>query len=98
HRLRRELAVEEIDMALRACQPSRIVRGDADGGAAGVQLAEQLHERLAALRVEISGRLVGEENGGTSGDRARDGDELLMAAGERARTRLRARRQPHPIQ
>ena len=51
---------------------------------AAVQLLQQLHHRLAVLRVEVSGRLVGEQDGGLPGHRAGDGDALLLAARELA--------------
>ena len=43
---------------------------------------EQLHHRLAALRVEVAGRLVGEQNHRLAGDGACHGDALLLSAGE----------------
>ena len=61
--------------------PARVVRGDADGGAVGMQLREHLHQRLPRLRIEVAGRFVRQEHGRTAGDRACDGDELLMGEG-----------------
>src|SRR3954464_14423975 len=43
-------AVEEIDAPFRAGDVVRVVRGEADRGAAGVQLVEHLHDPFAALR------------------------------------------------
>ena len=52
---------------------------------------EHLHQRFAALRIQIAGRLVGEQDRRTSGDGPRDRDELLVSAGQRAGPLLRAR-------
>ena len=60
---------------------SRIVRRDADGCAIGVQLGEHVHQRIAALRIEVARRLVGEKDGRPSGDGPGHGDELLVTAG-----------------
>ena len=46
------------------------------------------------VRIEIAGRLVGEEQARRVGDRARDGDALLLAAGQFGRTV--SRRAPSP--
>ncbi len=73
-------AVEQIDVPLRPGDVVGVVGRQADGGAVGVQLAEHLHQRVAALRIEIAGRLVGEQDRRPAGDRARDGDELLVTA------------------
>ncbi|MEZ5284874.1 MAG: hypothetical protein R2712_08710 [Vicinamibacterales bacterium] len=71
-------------MAPRLGQPPFVVRDDADGGAVGVQLGEHLHERVAAPGVQVAGGLVGQQDGGPAGDGPRDGDELLVAAGQDA--------------
>src|SRR5574341_2194691 len=52
-------AVEQVNDAVRVPGVARVVGHHADGGAVAVQLAQELHDRLAALRVEVSGRLVG---------------------------------------
>ena len=85
-------------MTLHLRFPARIVRDHADGGAAGVQLVEHVHQRFAALRIEVAGRLVGEQDRRTAGDRARDRDELLLAAGEVARMMFRARGEADAIE
>ena len=77
-------AVEEVDGAVRVAREARVVRDHADRGAAAVQLAQQLHHRLAVLRVEVPGGLVGEQDRGLPDQRARHGHALLLAAGELA--------------
>ena len=67
-----------------------IVRDHADRRAGRVELLEQIHDRLAAARIEVSGRLVREQNQRLAGDGARDGDALLLTARELARKVLRA--------
>jgi hypothetical protein len=78
-------------MPLRVRQPARIVRRDADGRAVGMQLGEHLHEGFAALRIQVAGRFVREQDGRPAGNRARDGDELLVAARQRTGALLRSR-------
>ena len=49
------------------------------------RLVQQLKDLVARLRVEVPGRLVGEDDGRLRDERARDGDPLLLAAGELGR-------------
>src|SRR5262245_60075891 len=75
-------AVEELDLAVRVVGIARVVRDHADGRAFAVQLAQEVHDRLAVPRVEVAGRLVGEEDRGFARERAGDRDALLLPAGE----------------
>ena len=79
-----DAAVEQVDAAVGVARVARIVRHHADGRAALMQLAEQIHHRFAALRIEVAGRLVGEQDDRLAGDRARHGDALLLTARELA--------------
>src|SRR3954454_24964266 len=81
-RLLDDAAVEEVYGAVGVAREARVVRDHADGRAAAVQLAQELHHRLAVLRVEVAGRLVGEEDRRLARERARTRDALLLAAGE----------------
>ena len=56
------------------------------GGGGG----QEFHDRLTALRVEVPGRLVREENERFARNGASHGDTLLLAAGQLARQVLRA--------
>ena len=47
-----------------------------------VQAVEDRHHLLRGGRVEVAGRLVGEDHGRVGDERARDRDPLLLAAGE----------------
>src|SRR6185436_18112504 len=51
-----------------------------------IPLSEQVEHRLSRGRVEIAGRLVGEQEAGASGEGARDRHALLLAAGQSARS------------
>ena len=55
-----------------------------------MQFAQQVHDRFAVLRVEVSGRLVREQDGRLSADGAGHGDALLLTAGELRGQVLRA--------
>ena len=46
------------------------------------ELHQRLEDVIGGVRIEISGRLVGEQHPRRIGDRARDGDALLLAAGQ----------------
>ena len=50
-----------------------------------IELADDLHDLVRGPRVEIAGRLVGQQQLGGVDQRARDRDALLLAAGELAR-------------
>ena len=64
----------------------RVVRDHHDRLAELVdRLAQQRQHLLAGARVEVAGRLVGEQDGRARDERAGDGDALLLAAGELGR-------------
>src|SRR6478752_9595564 len=48
----------------------------------GVEVEEQIFDEGAGRRVEVAGRLVGEDDGGVADERAGDNDALLLAAAE----------------
>jgi hypothetical protein len=47
-----------------------------------IEAGDQIHDLAAGLGIEVAGRLVGQKNGRIGHDRARDGDALLLAAGQ----------------
>src|SRR3954469_25726662 len=98
HVLLDDAAVEEMDAAIGVAGVPRVVRDHRDRRTGAVQLLEQLHDRLAVLRVEISGGLVGQENGGLSGHRPGHGDALLLTAGQLAGKMPRAMRHAHALE
>ena len=77
-----DAAVEEVDGAIGVARVARVVRDHADRRAFAVQLAEQLHDGFAVLRVEVSGRLVRQQDRRGAGDGAGDRDALLLTARE----------------
>jgi hypothetical protein len=58
---------------------ARVVRDHADRRPIGMQRREQLHDRLAVLRVEIPRRFVSEQDLRIAGDRACYRYALLLA-------------------
>ena len=58
------------------------VRHDDDGVAVGVEVAEEIEDFAAGLRIEVARRFVGEEERRFVHERAGDGDALALAAGE----------------
>ena len=71
----------QLDDPVGHVEHHRIVRGhDRGHGLAPDDRAEQEHDRVARLRVELPGRLVGQEQLGMVGERPGDGDPLLLAA------------------
>ena len=98
---RRHAAVGEPDHAVGHRRDRRVVRDDDGGGAElRVHARERLEHDDAGGDVERAGRLVAEQHRGPLGDRARDRDALLLAAGELRRKvvapRRRGRRAPAP--
>ena len=59
-----------------------VVRDRHEGEALGLQLLEEGEDVGARARVEVAGRLVGEDHGGPGDERAGDRDALALAAGE----------------
>src|SRR6185369_7277093 len=93
-----DASVEEVDGTVRVRRVPWIVRDHADGGAAAMQLAEQFHHRFAVRGVEVTRRLVGEEDERIAGDGTRDGHTLLLTAGELCRIVLHAVAHAHALE
>src|SRR5690348_5640795 len=77
--------VLQLDDAIAKARIFLGVRHLDDRGALGVEALEKLHDFAALTRVEIPGRLVGENELGLGDHGARDPNELLLAAGELSR-------------
>ena len=69
-----------------------------DGGARLVQVAKHTHDAAAAADVEHGARLIEHEHVGVHGQRARDGDALLLAAREASRVGLSIGTESHTPQ
>ena len=68
-----------------------VVRHDDQREPVGVQLAQELHHLFRRLRVERARGLVGPHDAGAAGQRAGDGDALLLAARQLGGPVLQAR-------
>ena len=66
------------------------MRDDQDGRAVVVKIPEEVHDRLAGVRVEIARRLVGEDDRWAVDERPRDGHPLLLSARQFRRPVLEA--------
>src|SRR6185295_16110320 len=89
--VRDDRAVVEDHAALRMTGDFRIVRHDDDRLARGVELLEEPHHVRAGATVQISGRLVREDERRPVHERAGDRDALPLAARELVRTMV------HPV-
>src|SRR5690606_5751194 len=90
--------VEHVDLAVRVIRVARIVRDHADRRAVGVQLGEERHHRLAVLRVEVTGRLVREQDRRLADQRTRDRDALLLTARKLRRVVAQPVRHTHALE
>jgi hypothetical protein len=77
---------------------AHLVGDDDHGLAAGGERAQRLQHLLRQLGVEGGGRLVEEEDLGLHRERARDGDPLLLSAGELRRPRAGAGGEADPVE
>ena len=77
-----DLPVAQLDGAVPVGGGERVVRDHDDGQVAArcSSAAQQIEDGLAAARVEVAGRLVGEQQHRIGHQRAGDGDALLLAA------------------
>ena len=83
------LAVDQLDdAALHLIDEAGLVGGHHDGRAAGVDAGEQLHDVDGGGRVEVSGRLVGQQHLRAVDQSARDRDALLLTTGQLVREPL----------
>src|SRR5204863_8673505 len=82
-------AVRDFDHAPAERRDALVVRDLDDRRALGVELAHQLHDRLALLPVQASGRLVREHDPRLGAYGARDRDLLWLAAGQLPRVEVR---------
>ncbi len=62
------------------------------------QAPQQTHDSVAGLRVQLAGRLIGQQQRRLVGQRAGDGDPLLLATRQLVRPMVRPIRQPHQAQ
>src|SRR5690349_8405270 len=91
-------AVAEVDLTEGVRRDIGFVGDQHDRLSRGVQLFEQAHDLLACGRVEVSGRLVGEEDGGVVHERSGDRDALSLAARELVGLMLHAVGEAHMLE
>src|SRR3978361_187599 len=75
-------AIELDDPAAHHVDDPRVVGRHDDGRAGAVDAVEEAHDPGRGGRVQVSGRLVGQEDQRPVDERAGDGDPLLLATGE----------------
>src|SRR5688572_16577419 len=75
-----------------------VVRGDEHRGTAGIDFAKQVHDLKGEIRVEIARGLVRKHERRLVDESPRDGDALLLSAGEIARKRVDAVLEAHPFE
>src|SRR5262245_22487547 len=75
-----------------------VVRGNDDRGAGLVELDEQAQQALRQRRINVAGRLVGEQELGPRNHRARNRGALLLSAREYWRQRPHPLPKPDPLQ
>ena len=80
-----------MDLARGARGAFRTVRDYDDGRSSAIDLFEQIHDLARHQRVEVAGRLVGEDEFRIGGQNACDGDALLLPAGKLRRQVMEAR-------
>src|SRR5690606_36027137 len=86
--LARHPAVRELDHAAAEVRDTLVVGHLDDGRAFAVQRLQHLHDLLALPPVQAAGRLVGQHDARVRDDRPRDGDLLLLPAGELSRVEI----------
>src|SRR6185436_13615653 len=59
-----------------------------DRRALSIQSFEEFHDLATLARMQVSGRLIGEDHPGTGNYRARDSNQLLLPAGELVRIEI----------
>src|SRR5882757_9692889 len=77
-----DVAVADGDDAVGILGDIGLVGNDDDGVAVGVEVVEESHDLVAGFGVEVSGGLVGEDDGRAVDEGASDGDALALATGE----------------
>jgi len=70
------------DAAAHSVDDGRVVSGDEHSGALVIGFGEQAHDVGGGLGVEVASGLVCQQEGGTEGEGAGDGEALLLSCGE----------------
>src|SRR5688572_398727 len=83
---------------MRAVADGRVVRDDQERDAVAIQLLEDPDDLVARARIEIAGRLVGQEIARLHDDRSTDRDALALTARELIRPMIDARLEADRLQ
>src|SRR6266542_4313545 len=75
-------SIAQMHSAPRVRRDIPFVRYEDDRVTALIQTLEQIHDLFAGFRIEITGRLVGQNNRRPVDERTRDGDALTLTAGK----------------
>ena len=73
-------AIEEMNGAFGVGSIARVVRNHADRSSAAVQFKKKFHDGLPIGRIEVSGRIIREKDGGFTSQRTSNRYALLLAA------------------
>src|SRR4028119_128662 len=92
-----DLAVPQLDLPPGMLRDVGLVGDQDDRVALGVELVEQRHDLGRGRRVEVPGRLVGEQDGRLVDQGAGHGHALALAAGQLVGVVVHARAEPHPL-
>ena len=97
--LRDNHPILHMNDAVRLGRKLVIMSHDDEGRPArAVQLTQQCEKRITSMRIEVAGRLIGQHQVRPLHQGPRDGDPLLLAAGQFARLVVQALAQPHLFQ
>ena len=83
---------------IESVEQRQFVRRENDGRAELVELGKQPHQPQRQFRIDVAGRLVGEQDIGPPDHRAGNRGALLFAARQQRRQRVHALAQPHPFE
>src|SRR5919198_412062 len=90
--------VEHPNLAWQLIGESRVVRDHENGGAGGVELADERDDRCAGGAVEVSGRFVGEDNRRPPDEGPGDCNPLPLPSGELGGLECRALGEADPFE
>src|SRR4051794_10909062 len=91
-------SITHFNDALCVLRHLRLVGDEHDGDSLIVQLLKERHYLNGHVTVEISGRLIGQQQPGLRHERTRDRDALLLTTRELARLVIQPVAEPHPTQ
>ena len=91
-------AVQHVDDAASLRGQALVVGHDEEGGAVAIEPAKEVEDLAAGGGVELTGRLVGEQDRRPVGQRAGDGHPLHLSTGELGGTVPRAVAEPDVLQ